>query len=72
MILEITEAVPGEGENGSTVITPDDNVMATVKRYTLSAAQRASEITEAELRSALPSVDEGARRARRKRPRGAG
>ncbi len=55
------QTVQVKGENGNPVITPDGNVMYNGKQYTLSAAQRASERLPAELRSALPWIDEGAR-----------
>ena len=51
-----------KGENGNLVITPDGNVMYNGKQYTLSAAQREqAKDYQAELRSALPWIDEGAR-----------
>lgn len=55
------------------MITPDGNVMYNGKQYTLSAAQREqAKDYQAELRSALPWIDEERPIARRKRPRGAG
>ena len=51
-----------KGENGNLVIAPDGNVMFNGKQYTLSAAQREqAKDYQAELRSALPWIDEGAR-----------
>lgn len=44
------------------MITPDGNVMFNGKQYTLTAAQREqAKDYRAELRSALPWIDEGAR-----------
>lgn len=56
------QTVQVKGENGNLVITPDGNVMFNGKQYTLSAAQREqAKDYQAELRSALPWIDEGAR-----------
>ncbi|ECE8258695.1 DUF2884 family protein [Salmonella enterica subsp. enterica serovar Hvittingfoss] len=56
------QTVQVKGENGNLVITPDGNVMYNGKQYTLSAAQREqAKDYQAELRSALPWIDEGAR-----------
>ncbi|WP_312455247.1 DUF2884 domain-containing protein [Pseudescherichia sp.] len=50
------------GENGNLVMTPDGNVMFNGKQYSLSAAQREqAKDYQADLRSALPWIDEGAR-----------
>lgn len=50
------------GENGNLVITPEGNVMFNGKQPSLSAAQREqAKDYQAELRSALPWIDEGAR-----------
>ncbi|MFP2238770.1 DUF2884 domain-containing protein [Pseudescherichia vulneris] len=56
------QTVQVKGENGNLVITPDGNVMYNGKQYTLSAAQREqAKDYQAELRAALPWIDEGAR-----------
>ncbi|WP_157724935.1 DUF2884 family protein, partial [Salmonella enterica] len=56
------QTVQVKGENGNLVITPDGNVMYNGKQYTLSAAQREqAKDYQAELRSALPRIAEGAR-----------
>lgn len=50
------------GENGNLVMTPDGNVMFNGKQYSLSAAQREqAKDYQADLRNALPWIDEGAR-----------
>ncbi|WP_336855382.1 DUF2884 domain-containing protein [Pseudescherichia vulneris] len=50
------------GENGNLVMTPDGNVMFNGKQYSLSAAQREqAKNYQADLRNALPWIDEGAR-----------
>lgn len=50
------------GENGNMVMTPDGNVMFNGKQYSLSAAQREqAKDYQADLRNALPWIDEGAR-----------
>ena len=50
------------GENGNLVMTPDGNVMFNGKQYNLSAAQREqAKDYQADLRNALPWIDEGAR-----------
>lgn len=56
------QTVQVKGENGNLVIAPDGNVMYNGKQYTLSAAQREqAKDYQAELRAALPWIDEGAR-----------
>ncbi|MDX6020404.1 DUF2884 domain-containing protein [Scandinavium sp. V105_16] len=56
------QTVQVKGENGNLVITPDGNVMYNGKQYTLSAAQREqAKDYQAELRAALPWIDDGAR-----------
>jgi Protein of unknown function (DUF2884) len=56
------QTVQVKGENGNLVITPDGNVMYNGKQYTLSAAQREqAKDYQADLRTALPWIDEGAR-----------
>lgn len=56
------QTVQVKGENGNLVITPDGNVMYNGKQYTLSAAQREqAKDYQADLRAALPWIDEGAR-----------
>ncbi|MFP2420937.1 DUF2884 domain-containing protein [Pseudescherichia vulneris] len=56
------QTVQVKGENGNLVIAPDGNVMYNGKQYTLSAAQREqAKDYQAELRTALPWIDEGAR-----------
>lgn len=56
------QTVQVKGENGNLVITPDGNVMFNGKQYTLSDAQREqAKDYQADLRSALPWIDEGAR-----------
>ncbi|MDN2485309.1 DUF2884 domain-containing protein [Kosakonia sacchari] len=56
------QTVQVKGENGNLVITPDGNVMFNGKQSTLSAAQREqAKDYQAELRSALPWIDDGAR-----------
>lgn len=55
------QTVQVKGENGNLVITPDGNVMFNGKQYTLSAAQREqAKDYQADLRAALPWIDEGA------------
>ena len=50
------------GENGNLVMTPDGNVMFNGKQYSLSSAQREqAKDYQADLRNALPWIDEGAR-----------
>lgn len=61
------QTVQVKGENGNLVITPDGNVMYNGKQYTLSAAQRRqAKDYQAELRSALPWIDEEPDRASKK------
>lgn len=56
------QTVQVKGENGNLVITPDGKVMFNGKQPTLSAAQREqAKDYQAELRSALPWIDDGAR-----------
>src|SRR5690606_32785259 len=56
------QTVPVKGENGNLVMTPDGNVMFNGKQYTLSAAQRGqAKDYQADLRTALPWIDDGAR-----------
>jgi hypothetical protein len=56
------QTVQVKGENGNLVITPDGNVMFNGKQASLSAAQREqAKDYQAELRSALPWIDDGAR-----------
>ena len=56
------QTVQVKGENGNLVITPDGNVMFNGKQPSLAAAQREqAKDYQAELRSALPWIDEGAR-----------
>src|SRR5690606_465873 len=55
------QTVQVKGENGNLVITPDGSVMYNGKQYTLSAAQREqAKDYQADLRTALPWIDEGA------------
>ncbi|MGS9668513.1 hypothetical protein ACQWKP_23230, partial [Salmonella enterica subsp. enterica serovar Infantis] len=61
-VIRSPQTVQVKGENGNLVITPDGNVMDNGKQYTLSAAQREqANDYQAELRSALPWIDAGAR-----------
>jgi len=56
------QTVQVKGENGNLVMTPDGNVMFNGKQYSLSAAQREqAKDYQADLRTALPWIDEGAR-----------
>ncbi|MGP3591397.1 DUF2884 domain-containing protein [Vagococcus sp. WN89Y] len=56
------QTVQVKGENGNLVITTDGNVMYNGKQPALSAAQREqAKDYQAELRSTLPWIDEGAR-----------
>jgi len=56
------QTVQVKGENGNLVMTPDGNVMFNGKQYTLTAAQREqAKAYQADLRTALPWIDEGAR-----------
>lgn len=56
------QTVQVKGENGNLVITTDGNVMYNGKQPSLSAAQREqAKDYQAELRSTLPWIDEGAR-----------
>ncbi|STM16990.1 protein [Escherichia coli] len=56
------QTVQVKGENGNLVITPDGNVMYNGKQYSLNAAQREqAKDYQAELRSTLPWIDEGAK-----------
>ncbi|MEO3741491.1 DUF2884 domain-containing protein [Kosakonia sp. WA-90] len=56
------QSVQVKGENGNLVITPDGNVMFNGKQPSLSAAQREqAKDYQADLRHALPWIDEGAR-----------
>ncbi|KIS45391.1 MULTISPECIES: DUF2884 domain-containing protein [Kosakonia] len=56
------QTVQVKGENGNLVITPDGNVMFNGKQPSLTAAQREqAKDYQAELRSALPWIDDGAR-----------
>ena len=55
------QTVQVKGENGNLVITPEGNVMFNGKQPSLSAAQREqAKDYQAELRSALPWIDNGA------------
>jgi hypothetical protein len=66
------QTVQVKGENGDLVITPDGNVTFNGKAVQPDAAQREqAQDYQADLRSSLPWIDEGARRASKK-PRGAG
>lgn len=61
-VLLNPQTVQVVGENGNLVMTPDGNVMFNGKQYSLSAAQREqAKDYQADLRSALPWIDEGAR-----------
>ncbi|WJD49689.1 DUF2884 domain-containing protein [Enterobacter sp. PGRG2] len=56
------QTVQVKGENGNLVMTPDGNVMFNGKQYSLSAAQREqAKDYQADLRTALPWIDDGAR-----------
>lgn len=56
------QTVQVKGENGNLVMTPDGNVMFNGKQPNLSAAQREqAKDYQADLRTALPWIDEGAR-----------
>ena len=56
------QTVQVKGENGNLILTPEGNVTFNGKQYSLSAAQREqAKDYQAELRSALPWIDEGAR-----------
>ena len=61
-VIVSPQTVQVKGENGNLVITPDGNVMYNGKQYSLNAAQREqAKDYQAELRSTLPWIDEGAR-----------
>lgn len=61
-VIVSPQTVQVVGENGNLVMTPDGNVMFNGKQYSLSAAQREqAKDYQADLRSALPWIDEGAR-----------
>jgi len=56
------QTVQVNGENGNLVMTPDGNVMFNGQQKTLTAAQREqAKDYQADLRSALPWIDNGAR-----------
>jgi Protein of unknown function (DUF2884). len=56
------QTVQVNGENGNLVITPDGNLMFNGQQKTLTAAQREqAKDYQADLRSALPWIDNGAR-----------
>lgn len=56
------QTVQVKGENGDLVIAPDGSLTYNGKQYPLSAAQREqAKDYQAELRSALPWIDDGAR-----------
>ncbi|MCJ8723678.1 DUF2884 family protein, partial [Escherichia coli] len=60
-VIVSPQTVQVKGENGNLVITPDGNVMYNGKQYSLNAAQREqAKDYQAELRSTLPWIDEGA------------
>ena len=66
-VIVSPQTVQVKGENGNLVITPDGNVMYNGKQYSLNAAQREqAKDYQAELRSTLPWIDEGAKAASRK------
>jgi hypothetical protein len=55
------QTVQVKGENGNLVITPEGNVTFNGKQYNLTAAQREqAKDYQAELRTALPWINEGA------------
>ena len=55
------QTVQVKGENGHLVITPDGNVTFNGKQYNLTPAQREqAKDYQADLRTALPWIDEGA------------
>ncbi|MCB5649993.1 DUF2884 family protein, partial [Bifidobacterium breve] len=61
-VIVSPQTVQVKGENGNLVITPDGNVMYNGKQYSLNAAQREqAKDYQAELRSTLPWIDEGAK-----------
>ena len=61
-VIVSPQTVQVKGENGNLVITPDGNVMYNGKQYSLNAAQREqAKYYQAELRSTLPWIDEGAK-----------
>lgn len=67
-VIVSPQTVQVKGENGNLVITPDGNVMYNGKQYSLNAAQREqAKDYQAELRSTLPWIDEGAKSASKAR-----
>ncbi|HCI5542077.1 TPA: DUF2884 domain-containing protein [Escherichia coli] len=61
-VIVSPQTVQVKDENGNLMITPDGNVMYNGKQYSLNAAQREqAKDYQAELRSTLPWIDEGAK-----------
>ncbi len=61
-VIVSPQTAAGEGRKRNLVITPDGNVMYNGKQYSLNAAQREqAKDYQAELRSTLPWIDEGAK-----------